>query len=913
MLNLGNHLREARPTRAIFTTFALSPSLFDSHVVRKLLEGGCEEIVLLTDRIGYEALLAERSALSYAGCSYWVCSVDRAPFAFHPKVALLWSKNEARLYVMSANLTHGGLWRNAEIVDCLSWHRQTGGSGVAIRKAAEWCERLPEALGLPRAIRAPLKRMVGELKGVLPTGSAADAGALRAEFIHNLDEALLPQVLRQAPGDVDEVVVAAPFYGPGLEPVVRIAEAFPKAKITAGQESSTGTINPSVSAKVKRRVTVAKCRLPGAVRPWHAKFILLKGRDEWLFASGSPNITGAALLDASGDGNVEASVIRVSAETAISRLVGQLKLEPVPWSNLVYKPITTDSSKGSGPSIRWAEIIGLRLKVEVSGVDPHDTGAVKGLSLLLRTGSRDGITPTATHVESDVVVIEAPLPRDIDAELGSSIFTSLEARSSARSPYSQLRALVMCPDEINAPVAMRRFRAAVRAIQRNEMQTDDLREVLAFVRHNLSGLLLHLQSQSGFQRADKRKSDPALLPDRPAVTLIDDEQSGMFHGLTGGGVEGNLLAGLPAIFRSLLQPHPCPPSSGGSSPKGADENSEDDEDGDTEDVPEYDPDALAADVRSFLDWVRESFNSDPVDDADASRQWAVRSQLVEFACVFARFYYLRGEDAVDPESLTSREYLNQVSSLLMPVVSASGLAFAQPIGWFVRVKLRDGEGKFKASASLVAQMLFQVHELICGTDSPPAGQLSVSPLLEGLDLICGSPVEEVNEVRSALTILLAAYRQPENRLADVLESARTVRGVDTPEQQALAKFNLLLSLQEATGQVQALKGKLPRGAAPGKELLAAIERQMAAQNECQRRYPQETDQYLALVTKGKWNSLVPVRGVGTNACPRCHMSLPLRLAAGLKDVMKLTPCPACMALIVPIPLAATAGVRHERG
>lgn len=83
MLNLREHLTRAAPTRAIFTSFPLSPTLLESQVIRPLLDSGCEEILLLVDRIGYEALLTERSALAHAGCTYWVGAVDALPYVFN--------------------------------------------------------------------------------------------------------------------------------------------------------------------------------------------------------------------------------------------------------------------------------------------------------------------------------------------------------------------------------------------------------------------------------------------------------------------------------------------------------------------------------------------------------------------------------------------------------------------------------------------------------------------------------------------------------------------------------------------------------------------------------------------------------------------------------------------------------------
>jgi hypothetical protein len=900
VLRLGDHFRQAKPTRAIFTTFALSPSLFDSHIARRLLEGGCEEILLLTDRAGYEALLAERGAVSYAGCSYWVCPVDVAPSVFHPKVAVMWSKDEARLYVMSANLTHGGLWRNAEIVDRLMWKRNEGGPDTEIRKAAEWLERLPTVLDMPVAIRNPLERMTSELKSLFPH-SGKKRATFAGQFIHNLDEPLLPQMLRFVSGEVEEVIVAAPFYSPGLTPIVSIGETFPKAKITVAQATKTGTINPGVSKAIRRRVTVATCRLFGPNRPWHAKFFLVKARDQWVFASGSPNVTSAALLKTAGAGNIEAATVRVGTRDALADLLASVKLTPVDWDDLTYQPIPSQSEPGAGPTLRWAEIANLRLRLEIDGVSAGDLGGVRRLSLQLRTGLLNDLTFKVVRSDSSVAV-EAILPREIDAEMGASIFVSVEARPKPGSAYVPLNALVICPSEIAAPVALRRFRAALRAIQRNEMQTDDVREVLGFLRDNLSGLLLNLGNQPGFRGAAKRKTPPNFDSDRPAVTFPEDVESSPLGGFSIGGPELDLVGELPAIFRTLLHGPQGSLGPNQSATKESDDDSDtgDDEDEESADAPEYDADALSDDVRGFLDWANEACEAGSTSGEDAVRQWTVRAQLIEFALVFARFFYLRGEPAIDLQSPKDREYSNRVTGLLSSAFSASGIAWNQPAGWFVRAKSPDLQSTLLLPATLVAQVLFHVHEILSSDPARPGMHRIASPVLEGLELVSGPAFSVSDEIVAALGAVTAAYKLPDSRVAEIFEVTRTVRKVETPEQQALAKFRLLLSLQDAVGAARRTQG--PPEAMTTNPISDLKQR-------CQALYPDETAQYFGLVAKGKWNNFCPVRSLGSSGCPRCNMGLPLRLAADLKNVLKVTPCPYCHALIIPIPVGPSVGSR----
>src|ERR1051325_7947928 len=104
--------------RALFTTYALSLSFFESILLRSLRRVGCQETWVITDVQGYRDSLIERRSQG-VGQEFRIVPVSLNEGVFHPKCVYLAGEQFDVLVVGSGNLTFGGFGRNLEVIEVL--------------------------------------------------------------------------------------------------------------------------------------------------------------------------------------------------------------------------------------------------------------------------------------------------------------------------------------------------------------------------------------------------------------------------------------------------------------------------------------------------------------------------------------------------------------------------------------------------------------------------------------------------------------------------------------------------------------------------------------------------------------------------------------------------------------------------
>ena len=111
--SLSDVLAGQRWEKALFTTYSLSLTFFESIVLRALREVECREIWVVADAEGYRSSLMERGSHG-VGYEYHLVPVGLRNGVFHPKCCYLAGPDGDLLVVGSGNLTFGGFGRNLE-------------------------------------------------------------------------------------------------------------------------------------------------------------------------------------------------------------------------------------------------------------------------------------------------------------------------------------------------------------------------------------------------------------------------------------------------------------------------------------------------------------------------------------------------------------------------------------------------------------------------------------------------------------------------------------------------------------------------------------------------------------------------------------------------------------------------------
>ena len=119
MRTLLDVINASRWQKALFTTYALSLSFFESIILRALRQVGCQQTWIIADINGYRSSLIERRS-SAVGQDYRLIPLRLSNGVFHPKCTYLVGEDEDVIVVGSGNLTFGGFGRNLEVIEVFS-------------------------------------------------------------------------------------------------------------------------------------------------------------------------------------------------------------------------------------------------------------------------------------------------------------------------------------------------------------------------------------------------------------------------------------------------------------------------------------------------------------------------------------------------------------------------------------------------------------------------------------------------------------------------------------------------------------------------------------------------------------------------------------------------------------------------
>jgi len=99
---------------ALLLTYAIQPIFFESVVLRSLIDGGADRIVVLADQGQVERNADAWPPPQQIG-RRWILGKSAVSGIFHPKIIARIGESDAQVALLSGNLTSGGWGRNLEI------------------------------------------------------------------------------------------------------------------------------------------------------------------------------------------------------------------------------------------------------------------------------------------------------------------------------------------------------------------------------------------------------------------------------------------------------------------------------------------------------------------------------------------------------------------------------------------------------------------------------------------------------------------------------------------------------------------------------------------------------------------------------------------------------------------------------
>ncbi|NIA71256.1 hypothetical protein HBA54_21890 [Pelagibius litoralis] len=283
----------AHPWRkAVFTSYALSLSFFESVVLDNLVRGGSKEALILADLQGVRAGLSEQGA-QRVGRDYELEPVAVTTGAFHPKLTALFGEDDCHLVVGSGNLTFNGWGGNFELAE----HLHPSFAADAFDDAAQFFRSLAESPKVAHGLSDSCLALSEDLSRA--AARKPHSGEIR--ILHSLDGAIGARLTEFAeePGGALHLSVAAPFWDSGAA-IDRLCQRLGLDAVhlhvhsggsVLGQVGSNWLTSPQVEVIP---ITISELSA-GDDHKLHAKTSEILCRDGRLIMSGSANATSAAL------------------------------------------------------------------------------------------------------------------------------------------------------------------------------------------------------------------------------------------------------------------------------------------------------------------------------------------------------------------------------------------------------------------------------------------------------------------------------------------------------------------------------------------------------------------------------------------------------------------------------------------
>jgi hypothetical protein len=302
---------------ALFTTYTLSLSYFESEVLRPLIRSGCNDIWVIADAEGYRASLLERRA-ARVGQEYRLIPAALPHGIFHAKCIYL-SGDDDLLLIGSGNVTFHGHGRNAEVFEVI----RPEGAATAFRDFAEFLDLITAREDEIRLPRSEWAEEFAERARAAAARGMDPAGGRVVRLVHSLTDPIADQlrVLLAPYGACTDALIMSPYHdanGSAVAELLELINARRASVMAAGDESpfpfacAAGwdrPVSPVRLAQPERRFIHAK---------WY-EFAMEQGRVQ---LTGSINATRKALLTTD---NVEAGILRPLAQES-----GGLEYVPTP-------------------------------------------------------------------------------------------------------------------------------------------------------------------------------------------------------------------------------------------------------------------------------------------------------------------------------------------------------------------------------------------------------------------------------------------------------------------------------------------------------------------------------------------------------------------------------------------------------
>jgi hypothetical protein len=301
--SIPNILQMRAWRRALFTTYTLSLSYFESEVLRPLLRAGCSDIWLIADAEGYRSSLLERRSMR-VGQEYRLIPVALPKGVFHAKCAYLASDDGDLLLIGSGNVTFGGHGKNAEVFEALSPET----AATAFHEFADFLEATGSRPDITIARSEWVEEFAARARFAADRGGDQE-GSQPVRLVHPLNEPVVDQLqaLLAGSGSCAETIVMSPYHDPDGFAIQTLARRLNVKRTSVAVTSADKSSFPFDIAATWARPAMPVKPANSDGRFVHAKWFEFETASAKFLFTGSINATRKALTTID---NVELGVLR---------------------------------------------------------------------------------------------------------------------------------------------------------------------------------------------------------------------------------------------------------------------------------------------------------------------------------------------------------------------------------------------------------------------------------------------------------------------------------------------------------------------------------------------------------------------------------------------------------------------------
>jgi len=506
--SLLDALSETGFQASVITTYCCYFPFYEEVVLRRLLDKGCTNNILLVDAARCaEAFTSEETRPRRAGRDYTLLPIHIRG-AFHPKLILLIGKSKGSLFVGSHNMTLAGFGLSDEITNEF---RTTGSAprqgAEEIRAALDYLEFfIPKALTDVGRVFDAVRRNTPWLQG--PVAVPSNDRLLMATT--GRDQALWERLLPLIPKRPSLTFICGPFFDKQLGFLQRLIEDVKPRKLVVGIDPESVEIDSAAVRKFRGAQFVNIAGLPhvpnrreSAARYLHAKILWFRGSDGELVVTGSANPSAPAFLSKDGERNAEAIV--VDRRAGIAKVLGLDILAAGPsvgaqdWDRLAERQRARAQDK-----VDRSGTLVLAVPADDGFLLERPIGKSISLEALASDGSSLGHAVTGADDQSLVL---AP----------SNIREAAEILRAALARDRSVTVLVHRPDEVAKNVGgdrQRELRQALGALEEDPTRLDTLlklTEKVIFDSEDIVSTEPQIRRQTHSSAGEPAKSGPESL------------------------------------------------------------------------------------------------------------------------------------------------------------------------------------------------------------------------------------------------------------------------------------------------------------------------------------------------------------------------------------------------------------------